>query len=693
MYKNLYNDRKNSRIVIWDDKLSEPAIIPHARLQYAYRKSPTGTYKSMFGDTLERTTYVNPKDASLFESDVPIDTRACVEGYYDSDEISTGHNVLIIDIETDVEGGFANMDKADKKITAISMYDKTTQQYTALILDVDRLIQDSDVGDLKIRSFQDEQSMLYAFLTKWEEIRPTIVTGWNTRGTHSTTPGIESIGFDIPYLFNRIKNHLGTNEVNRLSPIGVVYQSKYKNEVIIAGVCTALDYYPLYKRYSGVREASYQLGKIGLKEVGIGKIEYTGTLNTLYKTDIKKYIEYNLNDVRIVVELDKKYNYIDLAREICHFCHVPYEYFEGSSRFLEGAILTYLKRNNLVACNKPLNIDVDVGIDDDDADETFEGAYVKEPVPGKYDWVYDLDMQSLYPSIIQSLNISPETLVGMIENWDTQKYLQNKLTEVSVSGTKYKIDDFRELISKGNYSIASNGAMFDLTNYGVIPTVIERWIEERKVVRKKADEFHKAGNTREYDVLNRKQVVLKILSNSIYGCTGLASFRFYNHSCAEAVTLTGQELIKFVGNVVNQQYIKETGVEKDYIVYQDTDSVDGNSILNERTTGKQTISSLFKKLESTESTLTITDASNRMFLFPVNVELPFYDVNTNTTNFGKVKYFEKHHVKKKMYRIKTKSGKFVDVTLDHSIMILNNGNLIERSPNEISINDKIITLL
>ena len=192
----------------------------------------------MFGDTLERTTYVNPKDPSIFESDVHIDTRVIVEGYYDSDEISTGHNILIIDIETDVEGGFANMKTADKKITAISMYDKTSKKYTTLILDVDKLINDSDVGDLNIRSFQDEESLLYAFLNIWESIRPTIVTGWNTRGTHSSTPGIESIGFDIPYLYTRIKNHLGTNEVNRLSPIGVVYQSKYKNEVIIAGVCS-----------------------------------------------------------------------------------------------------------------------------------------------------------------------------------------------------------------------------------------------------------------------------------------------------------------------------------------------------------------------------------------------------------------------------------------------------------------------
>ena len=315
------------------------------------------------------------------------------------------------------------------------------------------------------------------------------------------------------------------------------------------------------------------MGKIGKEEVGIGKIEYTGSLNTLYKTDIKKYIEYNLNDVKIVVELDKKYNYIDQAREICHFCHVPYEYYEGSSRFLEGAVLTYLKRNNLIACNKPIHgvEDFDPLDGEDDDEEGFEGAYVKEPIPGKYDWVYDLDMQSLYPSIIQSLNISQETVIGMIDKWNTEEYLNGTLKEISINGTPYTIEQFKKMITDGNYGVATNGVIYDLTKPGIIPTVIERWIEDRKVVRKKAKKLLDEGKYNEYEVLNRRQITLKILSNSIYGVTGLPSFRFYNKNNAEAVTLTGQELIKFVGNVVNSYYKQELG-KKYKIIYDDGSS-------------------------------------------------------------------------------------------------------------------------
>ena len=97
-----------------------------------------------------------------------------------------------------------------------------------------------------------------------------------------------------------------------------------------------------------------QLGPIGQKTVGIGKVQYHGNLNDLYKADIQKFLEYNITDVKIVVALDRKLKFIDLARNICHVGHVPYENFHMSSRYLDGATLMYLKRNGgFIAPNKP----------------------------------------------------------------------------------------------------------------------------------------------------------------------------------------------------------------------------------------------------------------------------------------------------------------------------------------------------
>ena len=53
-------------------------------------------------------------------------------------------------------------------------------------------------------------------------------------------------------------------------------------------------------------------------------------------------------------------------------------------------------------------------------DDKFTGAYVQPPQSGKHDWVYDLDITSMYPSVIRSLNISPETKVGKVEGWDEE---------------------------------------------------------------------------------------------------------------------------------------------------------------------------------------------------------------------------------------------------------------------------------
>ena len=59
-------------------------------------------------------------------------------------------------------------------------------------------------------------------------------------------------------------------------------------------------------------------------------------LTQLFKDDIEKFIEYNLVDVELVVEFDKKLQFIDLCRGICHGGHVPYEDFVYSSKYLEG---------------------------------------------------------------------------------------------------------------------------------------------------------------------------------------------------------------------------------------------------------------------------------------------------------------------------------------------------------------------
>src|ERR1035437_7976990 len=120
MYQNVFVDKKESVVHLWDDQTGYKAF-PYRR--YAYRRSPGGKYKSLYGDELDMVTAFDERDPSLFEADVLPEMRVLIDKYENSDDPSTGHKVVIIDIEVSSEGGFPDILKADKQITAIAMFD------------------------------------------------------------------------------------------------------------------------------------------------------------------------------------------------------------------------------------------------------------------------------------------------------------------------------------------------------------------------------------------------------------------------------------------------------------------------------------------------------------------------------------------------------------------------------------------
>ena len=126
--------------------------------------------------------------------------------------------------------------------------------------------------------------------------------------------------------------------------------------------------------------------------------------------------------------------------------HVPYEDFVYSSKYLEGAMLTYLRRRNLVAPNKPADRQERMQAIRETMQEKFIGAYVKAPIVGKYDWIYDLDLTSLYPSIIMTVNISPETKIGKIQDWDVQKYLKGEVDTYYIGDDTISKENLKEYL-------------------------------------------------------------------------------------------------------------------------------------------------------------------------------------------------------------------------------------------------------
>lgn len=565
MYQNIAHQKSKNILHVWDDQKGHIQI-PFKK--YAYKRSSHGRHVALDGNKVDKVTDWDEADIQrglIYESDINPETRTLIDMYYESDDSSVGHRELFFDIEVSTEGGFSSAEEAWQPLTSIAFYDKAGDQKVVIIVDKEQILKSQVKEGLILESVQTEFELISTFLRYYLEIRPTILTGWNIDY------------YDVPYLYNRIKKVAGDQYANSLSPINEVIYLKHRNRYRIMGV-SCLDYMALYKLFTYSEESSYSLESISQKELGRGKIQYEGTLDHLYKTDPEKFIEYNLTDVDLVSSLDEKLKFLALARGICHKGHVPYEDVYFTTRYLDGACVTYMKRLGIVAPNRKLR-DHSANSEEEVSND-FAGAYVKDPIPGLYEWIFDEDLASLYPSIIRSLNISPETKLGRIENWDEVKedFWNDGYSSAKCkfkSGATHKlipVMEFRQWLLDNKYTVSMIGVVYDNSRPGFIPSILETWMNEREENRALAKKYGKEGNKELAEFFDSRQHTNKIVNNSLYGALGAPGFRFHDLDNAESITLSGQAVTRHAERKGNEWFTNQTGVEKDYVIYVDTDS-------------------------------------------------------------------------------------------------------------------------
>ena len=557
-----------------------------------YMIDPNGEFDTLDGKRARKHSRYDKENPNLYEKDVDKNLSILLDIYRDLDDVPSYHNKVYLDIETE-RGEAINLpycQRAPMKITAIALYDETGKQYFVYVLDESRLIENSHRDDITVIPCSNEPTLLLSFLDKWREIDPTIVIHWN------------GDNFDIPYLYNRMKKVLGEHKANTLSPLNIVeYDDRDpKMPYKIAGV-NSFDYMRLYKKFIPKQQPSYALENISQKELGRGKIKYEGSLDKLFKEDVQKFIDYNVNDVQLIVDLDKKRKFIDLAIMVCHLGHVPYQYVYESSRVVEGAIMTYLKRKNIVSPNKPTTVNPELKMifEDDEDDNKFAGAYVKDPIPGLYSWNFDLDIESEYPSAGILLNVGIDTFLFKIlveDPWDDSwnlndmklKDLDQKVTLEKIDGTikEVTIEKLIKVIESNNVAISPNGVAFHTDFISILSEVMDSWFLKRKEFKKTMIKFGEEGNDKMYAFYNLYQQVMKVFLNSIYGCLGLKSFRYADGKdyLASAITSTGRVIITrsadYTNKKINLEYEKSEEIN-DYILMSDTDSmyIDARPIL------------------------------------------------------------------------------------------------------------------
>src|SRR5210317_854889 len=214
MYQNVFYEKEKSIIHCWDD---EKGYFTSKYRRYGYVRDGNGAHTSIHGERLKKINFWKSEDnIELYESDVNEVTRFLIDNYGDSDEVSKGHTLFTFDIEVEMNSGLPDITKAGNAMTSVAGHDSVTGDYFVYVVNQGEKI-DKTIKGARVVSFDTEEDMLVAFLNKWREINPTIITGWNIDF------------FDVTYLYNRMKRVLGESVANQLSPISKVTWNKYRN--------------------------------------------------------------------------------------------------------------------------------------------------------------------------------------------------------------------------------------------------------------------------------------------------------------------------------------------------------------------------------------------------------------------------------------------------------------------------------
>jgi len=450
--------------------------------------------------------------------------------------------IYTIDIEVACENGFPDTEACQEEMLLITIKDLSSGKFITWGTREAKL-------DTEYRVFWTENEMLADFHKWWVDNTPDIVTGWNCNL------------YDIPYICRRIERVLGEKWMKSLSPwdkvnMREVYIKGRKNLAYdILGV-SILDYLDLYQKFTYSNQESYRLDHIAFVELNANKLDHSEFENfkAFYTQNWQKFVEYNVHDVELVDRLEHKMKLLELAVTMAYDAKVNFEDVYSQVRMWDTLIYNYLKERKI--CVPPKQ--------ESDKNDKYAGAYVKEPIPGLYEWVVSFDLNSLYPHLIMQYNISPETLID------------SRFPSISVdkllSGNVQIAND---------YCVCANGAQYRKDIHGFLPEMMQRIYSDRTIYKKKMlaakQKFEETGDPtlqNEISRCNNIQMARKIQLNSAYGAIGNQYFRYFNLANAEAITLSGQLSIRWIENKMNQHLNKILKTDSvDYVIASDTDSL------------------------------------------------------------------------------------------------------------------------
>ena len=554
-YRNIYYDQRNKKMILFTwDKNGIPV-----REEYDYKPwlyvGTTGVKdavsmfntplkKITFNNDFERRKYVKDSGITKFFDNLPVQQQFLIEKFWDVNETSDFSKyplkIAFIDIEVYSPGEFPDPKEAKAPINAITLYNTIDKVYH--IWGTKPYIPKQ--SDMIYHYFDNEPDMLRNFVEFFDNSKVDVISGWNSET------------FDLPYIMNRLNNVLDESWARRMSPVEDVFSSEYVNRFgaltqkwKIQGI-SCIDYLEIYRKLIAKELPSFKLNYIAELELGEHKLEYEqSNLFDLADNDWETFIDYNIQDVVLLVKLNQKLRYIQILRLLAYAGLTDMESAMGTTSVTLGGLAIRCKYRD----KKLMTFKRSGG-------GGYGGAFVIDPQKGFHSDIVSFDANSLYPNTCITCNISPETKLGYITN------IQDGIVEFqNISGKQYKIDEkkFKKLCIQEKMAVTANNVVYSQKNKGILPEYMDYYYHQRVKVKKSIKDLKKQYENEqdpkkkhdlqfELDRLDMVQYSYKIQINSAYGALGFPQFGAGDIDVAASITATGQAIIKKSYDIADQ---------------------------------------------------------------------------------------------------------------------------------------------
>lgn len=608
--------KKDDRVIVWERTDTGERVVKDFKAPYYfYYDDEDGEYTTIFGTKVSKVEYTSgfklsagkkefeARGVRTWESDIPAELRLLSNQYYGKPAPKLNITLLDIEVDYDPEMGITVQDMVAinpyAPINSVALIHCWKQEIVVIVVPpelgwteekLEQAVLDAApdapiVNDLTIRYIvcDTERELLLNLILELED--SDVMGGWN------------SDFFDIPYIAQRVIRVLDEetitletmetiNEHN--GKLNVVYTENPNPSIQKAGRFRWLkrldfpqygiptfrpvantttgklmgntldlvgriraDYMNLVKKYEPGEKPSYQLAAISAdilvddktKQPLLPKLTYEGSLADQYRKNFPFFVRYNIRDTEILWGFEKKLGYVEVANQNYHLSTGLFTHVLGTLKLAELALVNF--------CHHELKRVVK-NVTAPEIDRAIDGALVLLPQIGMHENFGSIDINSLYPSAIRSLNISPETIRGQFTRnvKDAEEIAANSIVRLTMvmEDTKREVtktaEEWRELFIKRKWAVSGYGTVFDQTTQGFIPALLEQWYGMRKKYQALKGQAADQGDYQTAGYYDRLQYVYKIKLNSLYGALTNLYFRFYDLRMGESTTGSGRVILR-----------------------------------------------------------------------------------------------------------------------------------------------------